>query len=202
MRRISLHRLRPRHVQDRSRWTGSKRQAGQLIFFKKSTVHAITLLDDQPLVFLAVDTPRRDPKDIHFVNPADGTPETFIQTSRNLLAGAAVSRRLALCSAGPALRTWAGSRVRQDPTDADPATSFRVPVAKPHLDALAFQRIRELLQVRAHVVVREDDLRLERLHALGGFVRRHRVRQVHQTNATSMFLSAFISGVHSVSPER
>jgi len=56
---------------------------GQLIFFKKSTVHAITLLDKEPLVFLAVDTPRRDPKDIHFVNPADGTPETFIQT-RNI----------------------------------------------------------------------------------------------------------------------
>ena len=57
-------------------------KAGQLIFFKKSTVHAITLLDQQPLVFLAVDTPRRDPKDIHFVNPADGTPETFIQTRK------------------------------------------------------------------------------------------------------------------------
>ena len=57
-------------------------KAGQLIFFKKSTVHAITLLDEEPLVFLAVDTPRRDPKDIHFVNPADGTPETFIQTKK------------------------------------------------------------------------------------------------------------------------
>ena len=55
---------------------------GQLIFFKKSTVHAITLLDHEPLVFLAVDTPRRDPKDIHFVNPADGTPESFIQTRK------------------------------------------------------------------------------------------------------------------------
>ena len=55
---------------------------GQLIFFKKSTVHAIRLLDDEPLVFLAVDTPRRDPKDIHFVNPADGTPESFIQTRK------------------------------------------------------------------------------------------------------------------------
>jgi len=57
-------------------------KAGQLIFFKKSTVHAITLRDKEPLVFLAVDTPRRDPKDIHFVNPADGTPETFIQTRK------------------------------------------------------------------------------------------------------------------------
>jgi len=26
--------------------------------------------------------PRRDPKDIHFVNPADGTPETFIETRK------------------------------------------------------------------------------------------------------------------------
>jgi hypothetical protein len=32
-----------------------------------------------PVVFLAIDTPRRDPKDIIFVNPADGTPETFIR---------------------------------------------------------------------------------------------------------------------------
>jgi mannose-6-phosphate isomerase-like protein (cupin superfamily) len=57
-------------------------KVGQLIFFKKATPHAIRLLDDQPLVFLAVDTPRRDPKDITFVNPADGTPETFIQTRK------------------------------------------------------------------------------------------------------------------------
>lgn len=55
---------------------------GQLIFFKKNTVHAIRLLNEDPLVFLAVDTPRRDPKDIHFVNPADGTPESFIQTKK------------------------------------------------------------------------------------------------------------------------
>jgi mannose-6-phosphate isomerase-like protein (cupin superfamily) len=55
---------------------------GQLIFFKKATVHAIKLLDAEPLVFLAVDTPRRPPADIHFVNPADGTPESFIQTRK------------------------------------------------------------------------------------------------------------------------
>jgi mannose-6-phosphate isomerase-like protein (cupin superfamily) len=55
---------------------------GQLIFFKKRTVHAIKLLDREPLVFLAVDTPRRPPTDIHFVNPADGTPETFIRTEK------------------------------------------------------------------------------------------------------------------------
>jgi mannose-6-phosphate isomerase-like protein (cupin superfamily) len=53
---------------------------GQLVFFKKGTVHAIVPMGDEPLVFLSVDTPRRDPKDVIFVNPADGTPETFIQT--------------------------------------------------------------------------------------------------------------------------
>jgi len=55
---------------------------GQLVFFKKGTPHAIELLGGEPLVFLSVDTPRRDPKDVIFVNPADGTPETFIQTRK------------------------------------------------------------------------------------------------------------------------
>jgi len=55
---------------------------GQLVFFKKGTVHAITLMDEEPLVFLSVDTPRRDPTDVIFVNPADGTPQTFIQTRK------------------------------------------------------------------------------------------------------------------------
>ena len=55
---------------------------GQLVFFKKGVVHAITPLGDDPLVFMSVDTPRRDPKDIIFVNPADGTPETFIETRK------------------------------------------------------------------------------------------------------------------------
>jgi mannose-6-phosphate isomerase-like protein (cupin superfamily) len=55
---------------------------GQLVFFKKRTVHAIELMGEEPLVFLSVDTPRRDPKDVIFVNPADGTPETFIQTKK------------------------------------------------------------------------------------------------------------------------
>ena len=31
------------------------------------------------MLFLAIDTPRRSPKDIIFVNPEDGTPESFIQ---------------------------------------------------------------------------------------------------------------------------
>jgi quercetin dioxygenase-like cupin family protein len=51
---------------------------GQLIFFKSGTVHGIAIIE-APLVFLAIDTPRRDPRDITFVNPADGTPDTFIR---------------------------------------------------------------------------------------------------------------------------
>lgn len=52
---------------------------GRMVFFKKRTVHGPTVIED-PFVFLSVDTPRRDPRDITFVNPADGTPETFIQS--------------------------------------------------------------------------------------------------------------------------
>jgi mannose-6-phosphate isomerase-like protein (cupin superfamily) len=55
---------------------------GQLLFFKRGTVHALPDILEEPLVFLSIDTPRRDPKDVIFVNPADGTPESFIQESR------------------------------------------------------------------------------------------------------------------------
>ena len=54
-------------------------EPGQLLFFKKGTVHAIPDIIEEPLVFLSVDTPRRDPKDVVFVNPGDGSPETFIR---------------------------------------------------------------------------------------------------------------------------
>jgi mannose-6-phosphate isomerase-like protein (cupin superfamily) len=53
---------------------------GQLIFFRQSTVHGVPEILEEPFVVLAVDTPRRDPSDIHFVDPSSGTAETFIQT--------------------------------------------------------------------------------------------------------------------------
>lgn len=53
-------------------------EAGHLLFFKRGTVHALPDILEGPVVFLAIDTPRRDPKDIIFVDPAAGTPETFI----------------------------------------------------------------------------------------------------------------------------
>src|SRR3984957_6486482 len=54
---------------------------GQLLFFQKGTIHARPDLLEEPIVFLSVDTPRRDPKDIIFVNPEDGTPESFIRAN-------------------------------------------------------------------------------------------------------------------------
>jgi len=37
---------------------------------------------DSGPIELSPDTPRRDPSDVHFVDPGAGTPETFIQTLR------------------------------------------------------------------------------------------------------------------------
>ncbi|WJH42183.1 cupin domain-containing protein [Aliirhizobium terrae] len=51
---------------------------GQLLFFEKGTVHALPRILEEPVVFLSVDTPRREPTDIVFVNVQDGTPETFM----------------------------------------------------------------------------------------------------------------------------
>lgn len=51
---------------------------GHLLLFDRGTVHALPRILEEPLVFLSVDTPRRAPTDIIFVNPADGTPATFM----------------------------------------------------------------------------------------------------------------------------
>jgi quercetin dioxygenase-like cupin family protein len=55
---------------------------GHFLFFKRGTVHALPEISEGPVVFLSVDTPRRDPKDIIFVNPEDGAPDSFIQRQR------------------------------------------------------------------------------------------------------------------------
>lgn len=53
---------------------------GQLLFFRRNVVHSIPEIVEAPLVVFSVDTPRRNPADVHFVNPADGNAETFIRT--------------------------------------------------------------------------------------------------------------------------
>ena len=52
---------------------------GDLLFFRKTVIHALPDILEGPVVFLAVDAPRRDPNDIIFVNPEDGSPQSFIQ---------------------------------------------------------------------------------------------------------------------------
>ena len=51
---------------------------GQLICFDRGTVHAIPELHEEPVVFMAIDAPRRDPTDITFVDPKDGSAATFM----------------------------------------------------------------------------------------------------------------------------
>lgn len=63
-------------------WLGDPSQIrtfgpGDLLFFEKGTVHAMPAYTEEPVLILSVDTPRRDPMDIIFVNPGDGTAETF-----------------------------------------------------------------------------------------------------------------------------
>ncbi len=55
---------------------------GDLLFFERGVVHALPDLVQEPVVFLSVDAPRRDPKDVIFVDPEAGTPESFIQAQR------------------------------------------------------------------------------------------------------------------------
>ena len=66
-------------------WMGDEANSGEfvpgdLLFFKRRVVHALPEIREWPVVFLSVDAPRRDPKDIIFVDPADGTPEAFIRS--------------------------------------------------------------------------------------------------------------------------
>ncbi|WP_158810744.1 cupin domain-containing protein [Beijerinckia sp. L45] len=51
---------------------------GQLLFFERGTVHALPDILAEPLVFLSIDTPRRDPTDIVFIDSRKGTPATFM----------------------------------------------------------------------------------------------------------------------------
>jgi mannose-6-phosphate isomerase-like protein (cupin superfamily) len=67
-------------------WMGSSSEQreigpGQLVVFPKGVVHAMAGVLEEPFTFLSVDTPRRDPRDIVFVDPSQGSPESFIERS-------------------------------------------------------------------------------------------------------------------------
>ena len=53
---------------------------GQLLFFRRNVVHSIPEIIEGPLVVFSVDTPRRDPADVTFVDPRHGTAANFIRT--------------------------------------------------------------------------------------------------------------------------
>ncbi len=52
---------------------------GEMLFFKKGTVHGMPEILEHPLFMFSVDTPRRDPGDIIFIDPAQGTPASFVK---------------------------------------------------------------------------------------------------------------------------
>jgi hypothetical protein len=56
--------------------------SGRGTFFERNTIHAMPKLFDYPVVFLSIDTPRRDPMDIIFVDPNEATPQTFMARNR------------------------------------------------------------------------------------------------------------------------
>ena len=51
---------------------------GQLLVFERKTVHCIPAILEEPLTVLAIDTPRRAPKDIVFVDKEAGSAATFM----------------------------------------------------------------------------------------------------------------------------
>ena len=51
---------------------------GQLLVFERKTVHAVPRLLEEPFTVLSIDTPRRAPNDITFVDPKDGTATDFM----------------------------------------------------------------------------------------------------------------------------
>jgi len=55
---------------------------GKLLFFKRGVVHSFPEILEEPLVVFSVDTPWRDPADVHFVEEGSGTAESFIRTMR------------------------------------------------------------------------------------------------------------------------
>lgn len=55
---------------------------GHFLVFKKNTVHALPDILEEPLIFVSIDSPRRDPEDIIFEPPEGGDPSAFISQNR------------------------------------------------------------------------------------------------------------------------
>ena len=55
---------------------------GHLLFFERNVVHALPQLLEEPVVFLSLDSPRRSPDDIVFIDPDDGVAGDFMARNR------------------------------------------------------------------------------------------------------------------------
>ena len=53
-------------------------EPGDLLYFKKGVVHATPQITEEPVTFLSIDAPRRDPKDITFVDADSGDASDFM----------------------------------------------------------------------------------------------------------------------------
>jgi mannose-6-phosphate isomerase-like protein (cupin superfamily) len=53
---------------------------GQMQFFRRNIVHGFPEILEEPLVILSVDTPRRDPSDVIFVDASSGNAHIFLQS--------------------------------------------------------------------------------------------------------------------------
>lgn len=51
---------------------------GQVIIFPRRAVHSVPRILRGPVIFFSIDTPRRAPDDVVFVNPEEGNPNSFI----------------------------------------------------------------------------------------------------------------------------
>lgn len=54
---------------------------GELLYFKKTTVHSLPDILESPVVFMSLDTPRRNPEDIHFEKPEHGSAASWGHTN-------------------------------------------------------------------------------------------------------------------------
>ncbi|WP_456268739.1 cupin domain-containing protein [Kushneria sp. AK178] len=53
-------------------------EPGHLLFFERNVVHSLPQLLEEPVMFLSIDCPRRDPEDVTFVDSNDGDAGDFM----------------------------------------------------------------------------------------------------------------------------
>lgn len=55
---------------------------GDMLFFERNVVHALPTLLEDPVIFLTLDTPRRSPEDVVFIDSDAGNAGTFMHRNR------------------------------------------------------------------------------------------------------------------------